>query len=265
MLQSSEYILNVENVAKSFSGVKALHMVNFRVNEGCIKALIGPNGAGKTTLLNIINGLLRPDVGQIVFKGRELTKLKPQNIALLGLARTFQLVRLFSVNNATVLDNVVVGAHSKLKPGIVKSLFFKNKSNKAIAAVRKNALKILEFVGLRDFAYSSPLALSFGNQRMLELARSLMTGPELLLLDEPASGLNAEEVENFIKLLLSIRSQGVTILIVEHNMDLVMKVADDIVVLDFGQKIAEGNPSEIVNNSRVITAYLGEDYIGNGI
>ena len=240
-------------------------MVNLQVKEGRIKALIGPNGAGKTTLLNIISGLLPPDVGQIFFKGRELTKLKPQNIALLGLARTFQLVRLFSVNNATVLDNVIVGAHSKLKPGIMKSLFFRGKSNENIAAVRKNALKILEFVGLGDFAHTSPLALSFGNQRMLELARSLMTDPELLLLDEPASGLNTAEVENFIELLLSIRSQGITILIVEHNMDLVMKVADDIVVLDFGQKIAEGNPSEIVNNSEVITAYLGEDYVRNRI
>jgi len=148
MLQSSKNILNVENIAKSFFGVKALHMVNLQVKEGRIKALIGPNGAGKTTLLNIISGLLPPDVGQIFFKGRELTKLKPQNIALLGLARTFQLVRLFSVNNATVLDNVIVGAHSKLKPGIMKSLFFRGKSNENIAAVRKNALKILEFVGL---------------------------------------------------------------------------------------------------------------------
>lgn len=257
MTEQDGNILKVVDVIKTFEGVHALEHVSFSVRGGQIKALIGPNGAGKTTLLNAINGLMPPDSGHIYFLGQDVVRLNADKIAFLGLSRTFQLTRLFTINNATVLDNVMLGAHMSLKPSLLESIFRWSKVEKGERAAREKALKLLNFVGLEGVADAIPTALSFGSLRLVELARSLMTDPQMLLLDEPASGLNDTEVEEFTKLLLSIREKGITILLVEHNMKLVMNIADDIVVLDFGKKLAEGSPSEICTNPEVIEAYLG--------
>jgi ABC-type branched-subunit amino acid transport system ATPase component len=254
-------MLRVLDVSKTFEGLRALDEVGFEVRTGHIKALIGPNGAGKTTLLNVINGLLVPDKGHVYFQGQDLVGMKTDRIAFLGLSRTFQLVRLFSVNDATVLDNVMIGAHKQLQPSIPGALFRRSQMNLKEKAAREKAMELLSFVGLEGTATMQPGALSFGNQRLVELARSLMADPRLLLLDEPASGLNDAEVESFMRLLSIIKGKGVTILLVEHNMKLVMNVSDDIVVLDFGRRLAEGPPAAICVNPKVIEAYLGTECI----
>jgi len=257
-----KHLLRVDNVSKSFAGLTALHDVSFGIERGHIKALIGPNGAGKTTLLNVISGILSPDSGHVYYRGKDLTRLRANEIAAQGLSRTFQLVRLFTANNAKVLDNLMIGAHLKLKPSIVKSLFLRGAIHHQDSVVRETAYEMLRFVGLeRAVGDYSPSNLPFGNQRLLEIARSLMAEPEMLLLDEPASGLNDAEVEGFKQLLQTVKKKGITILLVEHNMKLIMDVADEIVVLDFGRKLAEGNCDEICRNREVIEAYLGSDYV----
>jgi branched-chain amino acid transport system ATP-binding protein len=257
MTEKDETILNVIDVTKTFDGIHALENVSFGVRKGHIKALIGPNGAGKTTLLNAINGILPPDQGHIHFLGKDVVGQTADRIAGLGLSRTFQLIRMFTINNATVLDNVLLGAHMQLRPNIFESIFRRGKVDKAEQEARDKAIELLKFVGLEKAADATPGSLPFGNQRLVELARSLMTEPKMLLLDEPASGLNDTEVEGFTELLQSVREKGITILLVEHNMKLVMNIADDIVVLDFGKKLAEGTPQAICANPEVIEAYLG--------
>ena len=262
---SNAPILQVVDVTKDFEGVRALDGVGFAVRKGHIKALIGPNGAGKTTLLNVVNGLLKPDEGHVFFKDHDLVTMRTDKIGLLGLSRTFQLIRLFSVNNATVLDNVMIGAHRKLQPTITGSLLFRGRMKRREKSVRHKAYEALRLVGLEDAAPMQPGALSFGNQRLVELARSLMAEPDLLLLDEPASGLNDNEVEGFMGLLDAIRKRGITILLVEHNMKLVMSVSDDVVVINFGRRLAEGAPSQVCNDPLVIQAYLGSDGIASRV
>jgi branched-chain amino acid transport system ATP-binding protein len=258
----AKHLLWVESITKSFSGLTALLDVSFGIERGHIKALIGPNGAGKTTLLNVISGILSPDRGHVYYRGKDLSRLRPHEIAAQGLSRTFQLVRLFKANNAKVLDNLMIGAHLKSKPSFVKSIFLRGTIHREDRMMRETAYEKLRFVGLeRAVGDSLPSNLPFGNQRLLEIARALMAEPEMLLLDEPASGLNDAEVEDFKKLLLAVKKNGVTILLVEHNMKLVMEVADEIVVLDFGRKLAEGNCDEISCNRKVIEAYLGSDYV----
>ncbi len=252
-------ILTLKGVSKSFEGVHALVNVGFEVRSGHIKALIGPNGAGKTTLLNVINGLLVPDSGNVTLKGRSITGMKTDQIAVLGVSRTFQLVRLFTVNDATVLDNVLIGGHKRLNPTITGTFLFRGRTRSAQRELREKAMEALSFVGMEWAAHHVPTSLSFGNQRLVELARSLVSDPELLLLDEPASGLNDAEVEQFMELLLAIRKRGITVLLVEHNMNLVMRVSDDVVVLDFGKWLAEGDPASICANAAVIEAYLGSE------
>jgi ABC-type branched-subunit amino acid transport system ATPase component len=262
---SPETLLAVDDVTKAFQGVLAVDHVSFRVTRGHIKALLGPNGAGKTTLLNIINGLLAPDNGHVHFRGHDLVGMKTDKIALLGVSRTFQLVRLFGVNNATVLDNVLLGGHKSLHPTIPGAIFFRGRTAAREREVRDRGMELLKFVGLEDAANAPPGSLSFGNQRLVELARSLMGEPQLLLLDEPASGLNEAEVERFAQLLGTIRARGITTLLVEHNMKLVMGVTDDIVVIDFGRWLAEGDPTSICANPAVIEAYLGSEcHLGGG-
>lgn len=258
-MENRKAILEVTGIRKTFDGLRALDDVSFCVTKGHIKALIGPNGAGKTTLLNIINGLLAPDKGSVLLNGQETVGMKTDRIALLGLSRTFQLIRLFSVNEATVLDNVLLGAHKHLKPSISGAILFRKAFKKHESAIREKAMEMLRFVGMEHTADMTPGSLSFGNQRMVELARSLMSDPELLLLDEPASGLNDTEVEHFMELLSAIRKKGITILIVEHNMKVVMNVSDDIVVIDFGKYLAEGDPTSICADPKVIEAYLGSE------
>ena len=262
---SNAPILRVDDVTKDFEGVRALDGVGFTVRKGHIKALIGPNGAGKTTLLNVVNGLLKPDKGHVFFKGHDLVTMRTDKISLLGLSRTFQLIRLFSVNNATVLDNVMIGAHKVLRPTIAGSLLFRGRMKRKERAVRDRAHEALRLVGLEGAASMQPGALSFGNQRLVELARSLMAEPDLLLLDEPASGLNDSEVESFMALLDAIRKRGITILLVEHNMKLVMSASDDVVVINFGRWLAEGTPSQVSNDPRVVQAYLGSDGVAPGV
>jgi branched-chain amino acid transport system ATP-binding protein len=264
MTATAQELLHVENVTKTFSGVAAISEVSFAVRQGIIKALIGPNGAGKTTMLNMISGLLEPDSGTILFEGRGLYRSPSYEISRLGVARTFQLLRLFTTNNATVLDNVMLGANNRIRPNIVKSIFFRRATRSDEREARDTALETLRFLGIEDTAPLSPLALSFGKQRMVELARALMSSPRLLLLDEPASGLNDAEVDGFMETLLTIRARGITILLIEHNMKVVMNLAEDITVIDFGEKIAEGTPHEVANNPEVIRAYLGDDHIGEG-
>jgi len=259
-------ILKIENISKRFEGVHALDGVSFSVKKGQIKALIGPNGAGKTTMLNVISGLVPPDKGNIYFKDNDITGQPPNIIASLGMGRTFQLIRLFTINEATVMDNLLIGASLTLKPGILKSIFLSGRVKRQETKLKDKALEILNFVGLSGKEGVLPSALSFGNQRLVELARALMMDPKMLVLDEPASGLNDMEVENFKGLLLSLKDRGITMLIVEHNMKLVMDIADDIVVLDFGKKLAEGSPKEVCANPEVIAAYLGtKDKNGDGV
>ena len=257
-----KHLLQVDHVSKSFSGLTALLDISFGIERGHIKALIGPNGAGKTTLLNVISGILSPDSGHVYYRGKDLTRLRPHEIAAQGLSRTFQLVRLFKANNAKVLDNLMIGAHLKLRPSFVKSLFLRGVVHHQDSVLRETAYEMLRFVGLKQAVVDTPpSSLPFGNQRLLEIARALMSEPSMLLLDEPASGLNDAEVESFKQFLLTVKKRGITILLVEHNMKLVMDVADEIVVLNFGRKLAEGNCKEISRDQKVIEAYLGSDYL----
>lgn len=265
MSEGNRALLRVQDIVKAFDGVLALGHVTFDVKAGRIKALIGPNGAGKTTLLNIINGILRPDSGKVYFMNEHVAGLSADRIAMRGVSRTFQLIRMITINNATVLDNVMMGAHMKLRPGLLKTIFRKGRVAGEEDEARDRAMELLRFVGLEKAAGAAPGSLPFGNQRLVELARSLMTEPRMLLLDEPASGLNDTEVEGFAELLRAIHQKGITILLVEHNMKLVMNIADDIVVLDFGKKLAEGAPQDICANPEVIEAYLGGPQKEHGI
>jgi ABC-type branched-subunit amino acid transport system ATPase component len=252
-------LLQAREVSKAFEGLQALDRVGFEVRSGTIKSIIGPNGAGKTTLLNVINGLLPPDSGQVLFREHNLTGMRPDRIAAQGISRTFQMIRLFTVNNATVLDNVLLGAHRHLQPSITGALLFRARTARREREARAGALELLRFVGLDEAASGLPGALSFGKQRLLELARCLMSDPDLLLLDEPASGLNDVEVERFMELLTTLRTRGKTILLVEHNMKLVMNISDDVLVLNFGRRLAEGPPALIGADPEVIRAYLGSE------
>jgi branched-chain amino acid transport system ATP-binding protein len=252
-------LLQVREVSKAFEGLQALDRVGFEMRSGTIKSIIGPNGAGKTTLLNIINGLLATNSGEVFFQGHRLTGLPTHRIAALGISRTFQLIRLFTVNKATVLDNVLLGAHRHLQPSITGALLFRARTARQEKEAREKAADLLRFVGLEDVGAALPGALSFGSQRLLELARCLMSDPDLLLLDEPASGLNGAEVERFMELLTALRTQGKTILLVEHNMKLVMNISDDVLVLNFGRRLAEGPPALISSDPEVIRAYLGSE------
>lgn len=249
-------LLLITNISKHFGGISALNHVNFKIKSGQIKGLIGPNGAGKTTMFNLITGIYQPSSGDIMFNGKLLNRMPPYKIARAGIARTFQNVRLFT--NLTVFDNVMVGSHMQLKTGFVSAALNLPWTIKEEQKCRTLAGKLLKFVGLADCADFLAGALPFGQQRLLEIARALATEPQLLLLDEPAAGLSTPERVSLLNLIKEIRDLGITVLLVEHDMDLVMKVCDEIVVLEFGSKIAEDDPESIQNNQRVIGAYLGE-------
>ena len=257
---SDQVLLTVQGLAKHFGGLKAVDGVDMKVRRGEIQALIGPNGSGKTTILNMLSGLYIPTAGEITLEGTSISGKKPHMITAHGVARTFQNIRLFG--ELSVLDNVLIGQHSRSKAGLVASLFRPASQRAEEAAMRKKAIEMLEFVGLHGKEFSQANSLPYGRQRMLELARALVSDPKLLLLDEPAAGLNAAETEALVELLYHICDRGITILLVEHDMSLVMNVSDHITVLNFGQKIAEGSAEEVEHNQEVIDAYLGTE-VGN--
>jgi ABC-type branched-subunit amino acid transport system ATPase component len=251
MMQQNNVLLALDNVSLAFGGLQALEQVSFGVARGAVKAVIGPNGAGKTTLFNLVTGFLAPQAGRIVFEGEDIQGRPAHKIARQGVARTFQLVQLFDHMYQRCLAHA---PRHKFK--------FKNKlySLDATTVIRQKAMEALEFVGLADRARQSAAVLPLGLKRMLEIARALASTPTLLLLDEPASGLDAVETDRLKDLILELRRQGITTLLVEHDMGLTMEVADDIAVLNYGKLIADGPPRAIQKNPEVIAAYLGTDW-----
>jgi branched-chain amino acid transport system ATP-binding protein len=249
--------LSVDEISIHFGGLRAVDGVTFAIQGGQIHGLIGPNGAGKTTIFNCITGFYHPTHGRILFQQRDITRLRPDQIARLGIARTFQNVQLFRGMNA--LDNILVAMHSRMRTGLLAEALSLPFVHRQERLVRDQALEIMEFLGLADVQRRAAGNLPLGLQKRLELGRALGLDPTLLLLDEPAAGLNASETRELAQLLFKIRERfKLTVLLVEHDMGLVMGVCDTITVLNFGQKIAEGTPYEVRNNPEVIKAYLGE-------
>lgn len=248
--------MTAEDVQKSFGGLVAINRLSFTLEEGQIKSIIGPNGAGKTTLLNLIMGVYSPETGNIVFDNHRIERLKPYQIASLGISRTFQTIALFE--NMSVIENVMVGRHVRTRSEFFSNSFLLRRARIEEAAIARIAWEKLDLVGIKERGLEAATALTFAEQRLLEIARALATDPRLILLDEPAAGLNMTEIKMISHLVRRIRAQGVTVILVEHQMDLVMDISDEILVLNYGTKIAEGKPDVIQNNQEVITAYLGE-------
>jgi branched-chain amino acid transport system ATP-binding protein len=250
-------MLELTQITKYFGGIAAVKDVGFEVEKGNIVALIGPNGAGKTTIFNLITGTQKPDQGSINLKGENITGLQQFQTASAGITRTFQNLQLF--NSMTVLENVMAGAHLRGKKGFIQSIFSYPEKCREERKIRDESFALLEEIGLAEAAGHTAAALPFGQQRLLEIARALASNPHLILLDEPAAGLNAAESIVLTDYLKRLRNRGTTMILIEHDMETVMEAADRIVVLNFGEVIAEGTPAEIQQNREVIKAYLGED------
>jgi len=250
-------LLEARALTKTFGGLAAVKEVSFKVKSGSIKAIIGPNGAGKTTLYDLLTGIYLPDEGRVLFEGREIVGMPTHEITALGIARTFQTIRLFT--HMTVMENVMVGLHHRTRTGMLKSAFRLPSARREEAWMREEALRFLAIVGLEMQADNPAGSLPFGQQRLLEVARALATQPSLLLLDEPASGLNAYETRELGEIIYRIRDMGVTVILVEHDMGLVMRISEEVLVLDYGEVIAEGSPEQIKTDAKVIEAYLGSE------
>jgi ABC-type branched-subunit amino acid transport system ATPase component len=249
--------LGVDRLTMRFGGLVAVSDVSFVVRPREILSIIGPNGAGKTTVFNCITGFLRPTAGRIEFEGRDITGLRPDLVVRRGIARTFQMIRLFP--DLGVDENVMIGLHGRIRAGTLDSLLHTPLHRREEAWVRTEMRRHLAFVGLEGHAHRQARELAYGNQRRLEIARALATGPRLLILDEPASGMNPAEKAGLVQLIGRIRDSGITVLLIEHDMSVVMGISDRIIVLDHGEQIAEGNPEAIQGDARVIEAYLGRE------
>ncbi len=252
---SDNPLLKLESVSKAFGGVQALWNISFELHSGLIQGLIGPNGAGKTTLFNLITGIYKPDEGRILFKSNDIHRQQVHELVKMGIARTFQNVEIFGSMN--VIENVMVGRHVRSRCGFWGAVTRVPWMVREEKNTFDKAMEILSFVGIDELAYRKSSELPFGWQRLLEIARALASNPKLLLLDEPAAGLNATETRQLGQLLKKIRTTGITLLLVEHDMSLTMEICDRIVVLDQGKKLAEGTPREIQGNAAVMAAYLG--------